>query len=83
MTNVFLTITVGLRSSNRRMVYVAAVLILMAATLVARALLPAQAERVRIYSAVEIDRSPDPVFSFATTPATWPKCHPQSVSWRG
>jgi len=80
---VSLRIMVGLSPAFRRMLYVAAVLILMAVTLVALALLPAPVEPVRIHNAVEIGRSPDSVFSFVTTPATWPKWHPATLSVEG
>lgn len=61
----------------------AAALILMAATLVVLAWVPAPAEPVRIHNAVDIARSPDTVFGFVTTPATWPKWHPATLSVEG
>jgi len=63
--------------------YAIAALILMAAALVTLAWLPAPAEPVRIHNAVDIARSPDTVFSFVTTPATWPKWHPATLAVEG
>lgn len=77
------SIKAGLRPVIRYMLYVVAALLLTAATLVVLAWLPAPAEPVRNENAVEIARSPDTVFSFTTTPSTWPKWHPATLSVEG
>jgi uncharacterized protein YndB with AHSA1/START domain len=80
---VYSNIKVGLRPVIRHMLYVVAVLLLTGATLVVLAWLPAPVEPVRIHNALEIARSPDTVFDFTTTPSTWPKWHPATISVEG
>lgn len=63
--------------------YVASALILMAAALATLVWIPAPAEPVRIQNTVDIARSSDTVFSFVTTPATWPKWHPATLAVDG
>jgi uncharacterized protein YndB with AHSA1/START domain len=40
-------------------------------------------DTTRIRSSVEIDRDPDQVFDYVTTPANWPKWHPSSLAVSG
>jgi len=63
--------------------YSAVALILIAATLVTLACLPAPPEPVLIHNAVGIARSPDDVFRFVTTPASWPRWHPATLAVEG
>lgn len=65
------------------MLYVTAALVFIAAALVALAWVPAPAEPARIRNTIEIARPPDAVFSFVTTPATWPKWHPATLAVEG
>jgi uncharacterized protein YndB with AHSA1/START domain len=37
----------------------------------------------RIHNSVSIDRNPDVVFAYVTTPANWPKWHPSSLAVSG
>ena len=40
-------------------------------------------DTTRIRNAVSIDRDPDAVFAYVTTPANWPKWHPSSLGVSG
>jgi uncharacterized protein YndB with AHSA1/START domain len=40
-------------------------------------------DTTRIHNVVSIDRDPDVVFAYVTTPANWPKWHPSSLAVSG
>ena len=40
-------------------------------------------DTTRIHTTVSIDRDPDAVFAYVTTPANWPKWHPSSLAVSG
>ncbi len=63
--------------------YAASALILATAALVTLALIPAPGNPVRIQNTIDIARSPDAVFGFVTTPATWQKWHPATLGVEG
>ena len=56
---------------------------LVALAMVVAAMLPAPDKPTRIDTVVEIARSPQEVFDYATTPGNWPKWHPSSLAVSG
>jgi len=60
------------------------VALLVVAAIVGLALAPLPIDdTTRIHTTVSIDRDPDAVFAYVTTPANWPKWHPSSLAVSG
>ncbi len=60
------------------------VALLAVAAIVGLALAPLPIDdTTRIHNSVSIDRDPDVVFAYVTTPANWPKWHPASLAVSG
>jgi uncharacterized protein YndB with AHSA1/START domain len=60
------------------------VALLVVAAIVGLALAPVPIDdTTRIRNSVSIDRNPDVVFAYVTTPANWPKWHPSSLAVSG